>query len=291
MATTRPFAYNTGSTIEGTIQVGTLSVGVSEQDYSSNPGGVKWWMGPDEDLGYVIAKSVPNNTQPTEVGVTASVGFERTSSKTDELFIELSNRVVNQGFTDATQASIWLTDNGYWNSYIGNYTPTPTPSVTPTNVTPTPTPTQTTTNTPTPTQTTTNIVTPTQTPTPTPSTGGVVYKRVYPGPNINSYNSGGYYFYQDITVATQISGIGESEGQYEFYFVGNGTLPALGDYVYQKLVGSNTYQLGWPAQYNWQYINSTLGVTVAMSVYWTPSLSSPVNGYGPHRVNAIIPFY
>ena len=117
MSTTRPFAYNTGSTIEGTIQVGTLSVGVSEQDYSVNLGGVKWWMGPDEDLGYVIAKSVPSNTQPTEVGVTASVGFERTSSKTDELFIELSNRVVNQGFTGATQASSWLTDNGYWNSY------------------------------------------------------------------------------------------------------------------------------------------------------------------------------
>jgi hypothetical protein len=142
MSTTRPFAYNTGSTIEGTIQVGTLSVGVSEQDYSVNLGGVKWWMGPDEDLGYVIAKSVPSNTQPTEVGVTASVGFERTSSKTDELFIELSNRVVNQGFTGATQASSWLTDNGYWNSYIGyDVTPTPTPTPTPTIATPTPTPT------------------------------------------------------------------------------------------------------------------------------------------------------
>jgi uncharacterized protein (TIGR02145 family) len=175
MSTTRPFAYNTGSAIEGTIQVGTLSVGVSEQDYSSNPGGVKWWMGPDEDLGYVIAKSVPSNTQPTEVGVTASVGFERTSSKTDELFIELSNRVVNQGFTGATQASIWLTDNGYWNSYLGvNVTPTPTNTPTPTG---TNTPTPTGTNTPTPTPTSTSI-TPTPTPTPTstltPYTGTTV---------------------------------------------------------------------------------------------------------------------
>ena len=173
MATTRPFAYNTASTIEGTIQVGTLSVGVSEQDYSSNPGGVKWWMGPDEDLGYVIAKSVPSNTQPTEVGVTASVGFERTSSKTDELFIELSNRVVNQGFTGATEASLWLTDNGYWNSYLGiDVTPTPTPTQTNT-----PTPTGTNTPTPTPTPTSTSI-TPTPTPTPTstltPYTGTTV---------------------------------------------------------------------------------------------------------------------
>ena len=37
MATTRPFAYNTGSTIDGTIQLGNIAIGVSEQDYSQNP--------------------------------------------------------------------------------------------------------------------------------------------------------------------------------------------------------------------------------------------------------------
>ena len=113
---TRPFSYNTtGSLVGGTDQVGDLAIGTPIAGFEAT--GLQWWNGPDEDLGYVIAKSVPSNTQPTEVGVTASVGFERTSSKTDELFIELSNRVVNQGFTGATQASSWLTDNGYWNSY------------------------------------------------------------------------------------------------------------------------------------------------------------------------------
>lgn len=118
MATTRPFAYNTGTTINGTTQVGNLAVGVSNQDYSTNPGGVKWWMGPDEDLGYVIAKGISNNTQPTPLsGVQASVGFERSSQLTDPSFISLANTITNQGFTGATQASTWLTANGYWNSY------------------------------------------------------------------------------------------------------------------------------------------------------------------------------
>ena len=54
MATTTPLAYNTGSTIPGTTQIGDLAVGTTDQDYSTNPGGVTWWMGPDEDLGYVI---------------------------------------------------------------------------------------------------------------------------------------------------------------------------------------------------------------------------------------------
>jgi hypothetical protein len=68
MATTRPFAYNpTASPIAGTSQVGTLAVGITDQNYSINPGGVSWWMGPDEDLGYVIAVPVSGNTQPTNV--------------------------------------------------------------------------------------------------------------------------------------------------------------------------------------------------------------------------------
>lgn len=45
MATTRPFAVNTGTTISGTTQIGHLAIGVAVQDYSANPGGVKWWMG------------------------------------------------------------------------------------------------------------------------------------------------------------------------------------------------------------------------------------------------------
>jgi len=65
MATTRAFAYNIGAPISGTQQVGDLAIGITDQEYSANPGGVPWWIGPDESLGYVIAVPVSGNTQPT----------------------------------------------------------------------------------------------------------------------------------------------------------------------------------------------------------------------------------
>lgn len=121
MATTTPFAYNTGGPIGGTSQVGDLAVGITQQDYSLNPGGVPWWMGPDQESGYVIAVPVSGNNQPTPIsGVTASVGFYRTTAFTDSSFIQLTNTVFNQNFSSATQANTWLSTNGYWTSYQGN---------------------------------------------------------------------------------------------------------------------------------------------------------------------------
>jgi hypothetical protein len=122
MAEARPFAYNSGSTISGTIQVGNLAIGVDPMDYSQNPGGVQWWNGPDESLGYVIAHPVSTFTQPNPLGIPAGVGFWRSANFTDESFINLANNIpptkdVIQ-FSSATQASIWLTNNGYWNSYV-----------------------------------------------------------------------------------------------------------------------------------------------------------------------------
>lgn len=120
MATARPFAYNTGSAIAGTTQVGSLAVGTPTSGFTNSP---QFWEGPDEELGYVIAVPVSGNTQPTPVsGVTASLGFFRTDGLDDNQFIGLSQYVSNeygtpQTFSSATEASIWLTNNGYWNSY------------------------------------------------------------------------------------------------------------------------------------------------------------------------------
>jgi hypothetical protein len=174
MATSRPFAYNTGSDIAGTTQVGTLAVGTPTSGFTNSP---QFWEGPDEDLGYVIAVPVSGNTQPTPVsGVTASIGFFRTNDFTDNSFIGLAQYVANeygtpQIFSNGNDASTWLTANGYWNSWVfTTSTPTPTPTITPTNtITPsiTPTNTQTPTNTITPTNTRTPSVTPTNTITPT----------------------------------------------------------------------------------------------------------------------------
>ena len=170
MATARPFAYNPGSFIPGTEQVGDLSIGYPTSGFTNNP---QYWNGPDEELGYVIAAPVSGNTQPTPLlGVFASVGFYRTSGFSDSDFVNLSQSVSStygtpQTFSSASDASNWLTNNGFWNSFI-SATPTPTNSPTQTT-TPTSTNTPTVTNTPTPSITASQTPTPTQTPTQTPT--------------------------------------------------------------------------------------------------------------------------
>lgn len=122
---TTPIAYNTGSPIAGTTQTGSLAVGSTAQPYCNDIGGVKWWMGPEESLGFVIGVPIPAGNQPTPIsGVSASVGFYRSETKTSGSFLSLTNTVFSQSitssFTNATSASLWLTSNGYWNTYLGS---------------------------------------------------------------------------------------------------------------------------------------------------------------------------
>ena len=116
MATSRPFAYNTGSTITGTIQIGSLAVGTPSSGFTGNP---KWWNGPDEDLGYVICRPNTNGNQPNPDNVPAYIRFSRSILKTDQSFINLVNSVFNQTFTTTTQCTSYLTTNGYWTSFVG----------------------------------------------------------------------------------------------------------------------------------------------------------------------------
>jgi len=125
MATSRPFAYNTGSSIPGTEQIGNLAIGTPTNGFSST--GLKWWEGPDEDLGYVIAHETPGG-QPGADGTTAYLGFFRSENLNDSSFISLAEVISGQSFTGGTQAKTWLNNNGYWTSYgsggggvTGNY--------------------------------------------------------------------------------------------------------------------------------------------------------------------------
>ncbi len=122
MSTARPFAYNTGPSISGATQVGQLAIGVENINYSEGAGGVRWWNGPDEDLGYVIGFPQSGGTQPTPEVPTefAFVQFWRSVDKTEESFLNLSNYIsdFSQNFTGATDAVSWLNANGYWTSYI-----------------------------------------------------------------------------------------------------------------------------------------------------------------------------
>ena len=116
MATSRPFAYNTGSAIAGTQQFGSLAVGTPTSGVTGNP---RWMNGPDEELGYVIAQSVPENTQPAPDGSTASVGFFRSTALNESSFIQIAQRVsTNQTFATGNDAYLWLTGNSYWTSWV-----------------------------------------------------------------------------------------------------------------------------------------------------------------------------
>jgi hypothetical protein len=117
MATTRPFAYNpTQASISGTTNIGTLSIGVSDLEYNTNPGGITWWMGPDEDLGYVVAKDFPAGNYPTPLGNIGTVIFKR-CPKNDSAFIALVNYISGTSQSTVNDALTWLSTNGYWSSY------------------------------------------------------------------------------------------------------------------------------------------------------------------------------
>jgi hypothetical protein len=118
MATSRPFAYNTGSTLPYTEQVGDIAVGTGGVEYAANYGGLKWWGGPDEDLGYVITHTVPAGNQPNPLSIPAYLGFWRSPLKTEQSFVDMTNYFFGQTFTTGDQCKTYLNNNGYWTSYV-----------------------------------------------------------------------------------------------------------------------------------------------------------------------------
>lgn len=114
MPTTRPFSYNpTSASITGTTNVGTLCIGVSALNYSANPGGLTWWMGPDEDNSYVIAKDVSTSDFPTPLGNVGNVQFWRCANNDTE-FVKLVNIISGSTQSSASAAQSWITTNNYW---------------------------------------------------------------------------------------------------------------------------------------------------------------------------------
>ena len=118
----RPFAYNpTAIPIPGTTQIGELTIGTPTNGFPAT--GLNWWNGPSESgPGWIIAKPVPSNTQPTPIpGVFASVGFLRSQTTAAGSFATLVNQKFSQSFPiDAggdVAAKTWLDGQGYWTNY------------------------------------------------------------------------------------------------------------------------------------------------------------------------------
>ena len=124
MATSRPFSrYTNGPLSNNAEQRGNLYVG--NENTLLDVGGVKWWNGPDEDLGYFIAyednQGAHNgrNSLDRTNEMPAYVGFKRSALKTEASFIELVNNSFEQTFTTGLEAKAWLDANGYWASFSG----------------------------------------------------------------------------------------------------------------------------------------------------------------------------
>ena len=122
MATSRHFSRYTGGQIPGADQYGNLHIGNENTEY--NFGEIKWWNGPDEELGYIIAHEDAAGSHIGADETQAFIGFWR-SELNDASFIELANTVADGAatFTTANGAKNWLVGNGYWTSYgEGNIT-------------------------------------------------------------------------------------------------------------------------------------------------------------------------
>lgn len=115
MSTNTPFAYNPGSNIPGTQKVGNISFGTPDSGFENSP--LKWWNGPDEDLGYIIAKPDPEGLHIGSDDVQAYLGFRRSDIKTEASFLELVFNMFNQTFANGNLAKTWLNNNGYWTSW------------------------------------------------------------------------------------------------------------------------------------------------------------------------------
>jgi hypothetical protein len=122
MAIQKIFAYNTGSLISGTTQVGDIAISEANVEYSANFGGLQWWGGPDETNGYVIAHTDPSGSHDGAAGGSANLGFWRSTGLTDSDFLILCNsippRIGLTPFTNTNDAYVWLNANGYWTSYV-----------------------------------------------------------------------------------------------------------------------------------------------------------------------------
>jgi len=109
----------TGETITGTQQIGDLSVVTASTISDSS---TKFWMGPDEQLGYIVGLPEPLGNITTPTGQNAFLSFIRSNSLTEPSFLSMVNLTFNQSFTTGTEAKTWLNSNGYWTSW-GSATP------------------------------------------------------------------------------------------------------------------------------------------------------------------------
>ena len=120
MSTSRAFAYNSSEVIPtGATQFGNLAI--QSAGWTSGCGGLKWYNGPDEDLGYVIGyvwQYPKTAASETEIISGTSVGFRRTATFSESTFLSTVFNLTSQSFQSASVAKTYLNNNGYWTSFV-----------------------------------------------------------------------------------------------------------------------------------------------------------------------------
>ena len=129
MATSRQFTYGgAASAPSGTTKTGSLWVGspTSPERYDLNYGNKVWWMGPDEDNRYIIAKDVPTSDWPAKGNTppyphnSGSVRFWASDTNNTDFITRINQLPARNGqpeFDDISDAYTWLSSSGYWTNY------------------------------------------------------------------------------------------------------------------------------------------------------------------------------
>lgn len=118
MANSRAFAYNPSLTPPpGATQFGHICVESTGFQYQT--GGLEWFNGPDENLGYIICHESPPKTAGSNSIIISgtTVGFWRSATKTELSFLDMVSFTTGQVFATGSDARSWLHNNGYFTSY------------------------------------------------------------------------------------------------------------------------------------------------------------------------------
>lgn len=119
MSTSRPFAYNSGPQVPGTEKLQDITIGLTES-FSATFGGLEWYNGPDEDLGYIICKTSSPRTWGGSSSTTSAntIGFWRSDTKSEASFLSMVNGLFSQSLVSGDTAKTYLNSSGYWTSWV-----------------------------------------------------------------------------------------------------------------------------------------------------------------------------
>ena len=111
----RPFAYNPDGNIDGTLQIGDLTIGIPTAGFTAYPS-IKFWNGTEEYPGAIIICYPDLEGGHTGAdGTTAYIGFKMfTNPVAFMIFVE---QELGTTPTDPEHAAALLNDAGVWTNY------------------------------------------------------------------------------------------------------------------------------------------------------------------------------